>query len=163
MISIKSPFFFFFFSSADKKTKVHCYIKWITIPVPKFLLGTDNKGSCLSKSSSWISCSVIFIFAFRHERLKSLPSWNWKQTPASRVLGACTITAAKTRWQRQNKYTKTLEFCDCLKRFLQTFFWIFLILGVGGSFCKRPWLRSESLYVLLKLVTDFFCQFLYRT
>lgn len=39
---------FFFLPPADKKTKFHCYIKWITIPIPEFLLGTD-KGSCLSK------------------------------------------------------------------------------------------------------------------
>lgn len=45
VICKKKPFFF----PADKKTKVHCYIKWITIPIPEFLLGTDNKGSCLSK------------------------------------------------------------------------------------------------------------------
>ena len=133
-----------FFPLLTRKPKFIVILKGLQYQFLSSCLKQTTRGAVSAKSSSEISCSVVFVFAFRHERLKSLPSWNWKQTPASRVLGACTITAAQRRLQRQSKYTKTLKFCDCLKKFLQTFLWIFFILEEEKRFCKRPWTEIQK-------------------
>lgn len=128
---------FFFFFLLRKKPKFIVILNGLQYQFLSSCLKQTTREAASAKSSSWISCSVIFVFAFRHERLKSLPSWNWKQTPARRVLGSCTITSAKKRQQRQNEYTKTLEFCDCLEKFLQAFLWIVLILEGGKKLLQN--------------------------
>lgn len=87
----------FYFSLLTQKPKFIVLLLVLQYQFLSSCLEQTTRGAVSAKSSTWISCSVILFFAFRHERWKSLTSWDWKQTPASGVLQVCTITTVERR------------------------------------------------------------------